>query len=203
MKKYLLVQNITKTYKGQIVVDSFSLEADLGEIVCLVGKNGAGKSTILKMIAGITKPTSGTILVDGLSKKTDPIAYTKKVAYMPDDFQLRQPLSVKEFLQFYRTMRQSKISIDFVLEQVGLLHKANERISSLSKGMGQRLMLATMLLSEAKVLLLDEPTNGLDEEWTERFQRIISSFKEEKRTIIFSTHDQKIVEKLANQIIKI
>lgn len=200
----LQMNDIAKKYKKHFIIDSFSLQVRKGEIVSLLGKNGAGKSTILKMIAGIIKPTRGVILVDGSSIKENRLNYAKKIAYMPDNFKFPATLTVYEFLKFYSQLRLANIkNIDTVLTKVGLVEKRNVKASSLSKGMGQRLLLATLLLSDAQLYLLDEPTNGLDEHWINEFQTMIMSLKKENKTIIFSTHDDRVAKKLSDQMIYI
>lgn len=198
------MKNVGKTYKKEQIIKSFSLKVNRGEIVALLGKNGAGKSTIIKMIAGIIKPSEGEISIDGHSLKESRIEYAKKVAYMPDHFRFPQTLTVYEFVKFYSSLRTRNVQkMDSVLEMVGLSEKRKEKTSSLSKGMGQRLLLATLLLSDAQLLLLDEPTNGLDVDWVERFKEIMQMLKNEGRTVLFSTHDKEVAGTLSDFIVYI
>lgn len=200
----LFVDNVTKKYKHLTVFESFSMQAAKGEIVALVGKNGAGKSTLIKMIAGIVRPTEGDILVDGISVKSNRLRYAEKIAYMPDYFRFPKQLTVEEFLTFYCRLRNADVkTLSKIIEKVGLSEKRKAKTASLSKGMGQRLMLAALLMSDAKLYLLDEPTNGLDDEWTHRFVEMMKELKSQKRTIVFSTHDREIANRLSDKIVPI
>jgi ABC-type multidrug transport system ATPase subunit len=197
----LKIKNLTKTFKKTEVLSPFSLELESGQIAVLVGGNGAGKSTIIKMIGGIFQPTSGEINVCGISYQDREI-YTRKIAYMPDDFQFPSGLSVKEWLSFYaKLVNAPNEATEKALRLVGLDSKKNEKVGHLSKGMRQRLLFAQVYIREAKLLLLDEPTNGLDPYWVATFVDILKKMREENKTIIMSTHHLDIASEVADVII--
>lgn len=198
------MKDVTKRYKKQVVIDRFQLAAAPGEIIALHGPNGAGKSTVIKMISGIVRPTAGTIRVNGYSADKHRKLYAREISYMPDDFQFQQKLTVMEFLQFYAKMRQvSRRQVVEALARVGLLSKQDSYVSTLSKGMGQRLLLAQVLFSGASLLLLDEPTNGLDDRWLDNLKQILLDCKQQKKTVIFSTHLRSFAEDIGDRIISV
>lgn len=203
-KRILTMKNVRKRYKKRIAIDDFHLTADEGELIALYGPNGAGKSTIIKMISGVTQPTSGVIKVNGYHLQKHRKQYARNVSYMPDDFQLQQRLTVVEFLQFYANLRGvSQQSVLTSIEQVGLSSKKDDYVSTLSKGMGQRLLLAQVLFSQASLLLLDEPTNGLDDEWLTNLKTILLELKSQKKTVIFSTHLHAFATEIGDRVVRI
>lgn len=197
----LEIKNITKTFQKKTVLSPFSLQLDEGQIGVLVGGNGAGKSTIIKMIAGIFQPTSGGISVGGLGVQ-DRKNYPKKISYMPDDFQFPNGLTVKEWLSFHAKLcRAPKQQTEKALQVVGLDAKQNEKVGHLSKGMRQRLLFAQAYVRDASLVLLDEPTNGLDPYWVSTFADILLQMRSEKKTILLSTHQLDVASTLADVII--
>lgn len=203
-RPFLHVDNVTKRYKKKTVVQQFQLTAHIGELIGLYGPNGAGKSTIIKMICGIVPPTSGTITVNGHTLKRKRTQYARYVSYMPDHFHFRQPLTVMEFLMFYARLRQvPKSEVIAAMEQVGLIDKKDEYVSTLSKGMGQRLLFAQTLFSGAPLIVLDEPTNGLDDEWLIKLKQLLRQLKAEQKTVIFSTHLLSFAQEVSDRLIKI
>lgn len=200
----LTMRNVTKRFKKRVVIESFNLEVSAGELVSLYGPNGVGKSTLMKMIAGIITPTSGTIEVKGYTSQSDRIAYAKNVSYMPDHFQFQQRLTLMEFLTYYAKLRGvSEEEVLQALERVGLADQRQQYVHTLSKGMGQRLLFAQLLFSGASVLLLDEPTNGLDEHWLEQLADQLHQFKQQGKAIILSTHMRSFASELADRMIEL
>ncbi|AGK56126.1 ABC transporter ATP-binding protein [Bacillus sp. 1NLA3E] len=197
----LEIKNITKTFQKEEVLSPFSLQLDEGQICVLVGGNGAGKSTIIKMIGGIFQPTGGEISVCGLGVQ-DRKNYPNKIGYMPDDFQFPNGLTVKEWLSFHAKLcRVPKQQTEKALQLVGLSKKQNETVAHLSKGMRQRLLFAQAYIRNASLLLLDEPTNGLDPYWVSTFADILLQLRSEKRTILLSTHQLDVAATIADIII--
>lgn len=203
-KPLLIVDQLSKRYKKHLVVDQFHLQAQRGEVIGLYGPNGAGKSTIIKLISGIIYPTAGKILVNGYDSVRHKKRYAQEISYMPDHFQFRQPLTVLEFLQFYARLRRMDLGKVFAaLDRVGLISKKDAPIHTLSKGMGQRLLLAQTLFSGASLILLDEPTNGLDDEWLTNLKTIIVELKAENKTVIFSTHLHSFAAGVSDRMISV
>lgn len=195
------IRNISKTVKGQTIVHPIQFKLYKGQIMALCGGNGAGKSTILRMIVGILRPDGGTIRVSGLEGSHNRQAFVKNIGYMPDDFDFGSKLSAKETLYFYAAIKKvSKARADELLELVGLSDVRNKKVSSFSKGMRQRLLFAQALLASPPLLVLDEPTNGLDPYWMQEFVDLIGKLKQSRQTVIFSTHHLQIAEETADHV---
>lgn len=201
-EKILEISNLSKSIKGRTIVQPFSLELEAGQVLALCGGNGAGKSTILRMIAGIMQPTSGTVRVCGFEWKRQRKAFAERLGYMPDDFQFGQSLTARETIYFYAGLRGvSRAKADETLERVGLTADRDKHVSSFSKGMRQRLLFAQALLGDPSLLILDEPTNGLDPYWMQSFVSLVNSVKNSGKSVIFSTHNLQAAEETADQIV--
>jgi ABC-type multidrug transport system ATPase subunit len=202
MEDYIVVSQVNKTIKGQVIVQDVSFQIPQGSIVGLCGGNGAGKSTILRLIAGILQPTSGEITVNRRHWKTDREIFAAQMGYMPDDFQFPQGMTAKEMLSFWAALRKvPEGRVQEVLELVGLADKQTKRVSTFSKGMKQRVLFVQSILAEPPLLLMDEPTNGLDPYWIKEFVKLIRQVKQEGQTVLFSTHQLDVAEELADYVI--
>ena len=203
MDKPLLLQinEVSKTYDKTCVVNSFTLNQEASEIIALCGGNGAGKSTIIKMVTGIIQPTTGSIKVSGFEWQKKRIDYANQIGYMPDDFHFQQALSVGEFLHFYASLKKAEKNVLETLQLVGLSEHKNKLITKLSKGMRQRLLLAQALVAKPKLVVLDEPTNGLDPHWVQTFCEILLSIKQTNQGVLFSTHNLAVAEKVADKVL--
>lgn len=203
MANYFVEMNeVSKTIKKQRIVHPFDLQLEQGRVLALCGANGAGKSTIIRMIAGIAQPTSGTITLDGMQWNKQRKAYAELMGYMPDDFTFGTALSAWETLRFYAALRQvDSDRVREAMELVDLYDVRAKSVSTFSKGMRQRLMFAQAILAKPKLLLLDEPTNGLDPYWMGMFAELIHTIKAEGTTIIFSTHQLNIADEAADEAV--
>ncbi|WP_282936299.1 ABC transporter ATP-binding protein [Paenibacillus sp. RC67] len=201
-KPVLLLEKVTKRIDKQQIIHSVDFNLCQGQALALCGGNGAGKSTILRMIAGILQPSSGTIEVNGFSWKQNRQGYAEQIGYMPDDYLFGQGLSAEETLMFWASLRKvSKDRVREILRIVGLYKVKSKSVSSFSKGMRQRLLFAQALLTKPPVLIMDEPTNGLDPYWLESFISLVRSAKQEGHAVIFSTHQLQIAEAVADQVV--
>lgn len=203
MGKYFLeMRQVGKSIKKQRVVHPFDLNVEKGRVLALCGANGAGKSTIIRMIAGITQPTSGTIKLAGLQWHKQRKAYAELLGYMPDDFTFGTALSAWETMCFYAALRHvERERVREVMELVELYDVRTKSVATFSKGMRQRLMFAQAILAKPQLLLLDEPTNGLDPYWMGMFAELIHTLKTTGTTIVFSTHQLNIAEEAADEAI--
>ena len=200
----LIMEKVSKHYKRKKVIDSFNLQVQRGELITLYGPNGVGKSTLIKMISGFIQPDFGSIMVNGQTIKNNRKRYAKEVAYMPDDFQFPQQFTVMEFLMYYASLRQvPKEKVMDTLKKVGLIDKKDDYLSTLSKGMRQRVLFGQTIFSNASLLLLDEPTNGLDEEWLINLKKLLLMIKKENKSVIFSTHNEHFATKISDYIVHI
>ena len=182
----LKTTELTKSFKGQIVVNRISLSIERNSVYGLLGPNGAGKSTILKMIAGIFKPTSGRIEVDGHDWSRNDL---KEIGALIENPPLYDNLSAYENLKV-RTLALglSDEQISKVLTTVQLTNTGKKKAGQFSLGMKQRLGIALALLAHPKLLILDEPTNGLDPIGIQDLRELIRSFSAKGITTILSSH---------------
>ncbi|UNK18187.1 heme ABC exporter ATP-binding protein CcmA [Paenibacillus sp. N3/727] len=200
--KVLQLEEVTKIIKTQTIVQPVSFSLEPGDVLALCGGNGAGKSTILRMITGIVKPTAGTIRVNGLQWAKDRKTYADSIGYMPDDFQFGDALTAQETLQFYASLRNApKERVTELLQMTGLKEFRHKKVSAYSKGMRQRLLFAQAMLARPPLLILDEPTNGLDPYWMDSFSTLVRQNAKEGQTIVFSTHQLNVAEQTADQVI--
>lgn len=189
----LKAQNLSKTYGKKQVLSSTDLSINKGECVVFCGGNGAGKSTLIKLLTGIEKPSSG--IIQFLTSKK------KSFGYMPDHMNFPGELSPIEVLMYYRTfVDASKEKMMEVIKKVGLWEVRNQKISSFSKGMSQRVNLAQALLSDVDVYIFDEPTNGLDPYWVIEFKNIIKDLTNNGKTVILSSHIMRDVAEISDRV---
>lgn len=196
------IANLSKKVRHKQLLESLNYRLDKGKVLALCGGNGAGKSTLIRLIIGLIKPTTGSVKINGMDYRQQKNEFLQQFGYMPDDFQFQKSITAKETILFYAKLKKipKELAIE-TLEKVGLSEKQNEKVGTFSKGMKQRLLLAQALLANPSVLILDEPTNGLDPYWMNELSKIIIDAKESGQTVIFSTHDLHIAEKVADEVI--
>lgn len=196
-------QNLSKAYKGVQALKDFTLKLTPG-ILGLLGPNGADKSTLMRMLATITKPTEGTILWNGQDAVKDPEAIRSVLGYLPEDFGVYPNLSAQEFLEYMAAIKgmsgkKARQKISDLLDLVNLHDAAHRPLGGYSGGMRQRVGIAQALLNDPQLLIVDEPTVGLDPEERVRFRNLLSDLAGE-RIIILSTHIVSDVEATATDI---
>jgi len=198
----LVMEHVRKSMRRQEVIKDFTLQAEAGRVIALLGGNGAGKSTILRMIAGILHPDAGEIRVGGLRWKDGRLRYAERVGYMPDDYRFPGGLTAMETMTFWAKLRGlPKSRAAEALAEVGLSDTGTKPVASFSKGMRQRVLFAQALLARPPLVLLDEPTNGLDPFWMESFIRLVREAAGRGQTVLFSTHQLEIAEAAADRIV--
>ncbi len=193
---------LTKKYKNLTAVDSLDLSVRQGELVALLGVNGAGKTTTIKMLTGLTRPTSGDALLNGKSVLTDLPAVKKMIAVSPQETAVAPGLTVKENLRLMAgvhslpgdTGRVARLIDRFDLHEV-----ADKRAGKLSGGWQRRLSIAMALVTDPQILFLDEPTLGLDVLARRRLWDMISALKG-KMTVILTTHYMEEAETLSDRV---
>lgn len=201
----LEVQRLVKQYKQFRAVDDLSFTISPGEIVGLLGPNGAGKTTALRCIAGILRPTSGSILINGHDVVHDQAKAKSGLAFVPEVPSLYELLTVDEHLRFiamcFNTLDvYERLSVT-LLERYDLLEKKDELVATLSKGMRQKLSVACALIHNANVLLLDEPLIGIDPEGAKELKDEIIRARNDGAAILISTHLLDTAEKLCDRVI--
>jgi ABC-2 type transport system ATP-binding protein len=198
------VESLTKVYGDFEAVRGLSFHVAPGEILGLVGPNGAGKTTTLRSIAGIIVPTTGTIRVGGEDIVTAPERAKALLAFIPDEPQLFEHLTVEEHLRFigrlYRVANAPAL-IDPLLREMELLEKRNVLPTALSRGMRQKLAIACGLLHSPSALLLDEPLTGLDPAGMRRMKSTIMSRARAGVAVVLSSHLLHLVEELCTRLL--
>jgi ABC-2 type transport system ATP-binding protein len=197
---------VTKRYRGLLAVDRISFSVSRGEVLGYLGPNGSGKSTTINMVVGLLEPSSGSILLDGHSQDDDPIAYKRRIGYVPEEPYLYTHLTATEYLVLVGRLRgMSQVRLDrSVPELLRLFLLWESRYSTLagySKGMRQRVLLAAALLHNPELLVLDEPFSGLDVNASLLFRALLGMFAAEGRMILFSTHRFDMVEKVCSRAV--
>jgi ABC-2 type transport system ATP-binding protein len=197
--------NLTKDYGTTIAVNNLNLHVASGEIYGFIGPNGAGKTTTIRMMGGIIEPSSGSIIIDGIDMKKNPVAAKKIIGVVPDRPFLYEKLTGAEFLKFiadiYEVDAQSvRRRSDNLLRQFALRDWANEIIEAYSHGMKQRLIIAAALMHDPKILVVDEPMVGLDPFAVRMVKDIFKDLAAKNVAIFVSTHTLSIAEDLCDRI---
>jgi len=188
-----------------LALDEVSFKVNSGEIVGFLGPNGAGKSTTMKIISCFIKPSSGNVLVDGISIHEDEIAVKNKIGYLPENNPLYEDMYVRESIAFIAQIHKVDNvtnSVEEVIEKVGLSKEAHKKIGQLSKGYQQRVGIAQAIVHDPEVLILDEPTSGLDPNQLEDIRALIKELGKNK-TVMLSTHIMQEVESICDRIVVI
>ncbi len=196
--------DVTKLYGRLKAVEGLSFHVSAGEIVGLIGPNGAGKTTTLRCVAGIQRPSAGTISIDGHDVVADPIESKRRLAFVPDEPQLFEYLTVTEHLRLVGRLYQVpevERSIALLLEQLELAEKASALPSELSRGMRQKLAVACALLHEPVALLFDEPLTGLDPLGIRRMKQTILACARRGAAVVVSSHLLHLVEEICGRIV--
>lgn len=191
MKTIVKITDLRKNFGHEQALKGIQFEIKSGEIFGLLGPSGSGKTTTIKLLTGELEPTSGS--VEALGFKSDMFGrteYLEKLGVLSDKSALYDRLTVADNLELYRKLYSTdKKKIDEVLEAVGLLEQKNKRVSKLSKGMKQRILLCKAVLHAPPLLLLDEPTSALDPNTRERIHEMLLKLRESGTTILLTTHD--------------
>lgn len=197
------INNVSKTYAGNNVLNNINLQINSGECIVLIGHNGAGKTTLMKLMLGLTRPTSGEIKVLGhnpaFSANT---AQYQSLGYLPESVAFHEAMTGRELMHFYSRLKAlPRTECNHLLELVGLQAAADRRIGTYSKGMRQRLGLAQAMLGKPQLLFLDEPTTGLDPQLRQQFYELIEQLHRQGTTSIISSHALNEVEARADRFI--
>lgn len=199
----LEIRNVVKKYGMNVTaVNDVSLQLQRG-VVGLIGHNGAGKTSLMQMIATLTKPSSGQIVFQGIDILKHPDAIRTCLGFLPQDFGVYPNLSALEFMQYFAALKgvRDPERIHYLLELVNLTEHAQRSASAsaFSGGMRRRLGIAQALLNDPDILVVDEPTAGLDPEERLRFRNLLSELGNEK-LVIMSTHIVSDVESVASEL---
>lgn len=185
---------LTKSYGERKALDSLHLKIEPGEIVCLLGANGAGKTTTINLFLNFIAPTSGRALVNGVDVTEQPLETKKHLAYIPEQVNLYGNLTGLENLEYFATLASGapmeRGALRATLRSVDLPEGAEDRkVSTYSKGMRQKVVIAIAIAKQAKAFLLDEPTSGLDPKASNEFSRLLRQLAGDGAAILMATHD--------------
>jgi ABC-2 type transport system ATP-binding protein len=198
MSSYLQISGLTKRYGSVCALAGVELTVARGSVLAVLGPNGAGKSTLFGCLLGLTRPTSGNILMDG---RTMTDADRAGIGYVAERVALYPQRTLSENSSFFARLKGKSLdAMNLALKRVGLEEVKDQKVSQISKGMLQRLGLAIALCGEPELLVLDEPFNGLDPALLETLQTILAEERERGATVLVSTHTISAVEPLATHV---
>ena len=196
--------NLTKRYETTLAVDALSLGIPDGAVYGFLGPNGAGKTTTMRMLTGLTQPTSGTGTVAGVSI-TDRDGLRPHIGYLPEEPPLYEQATANEQLEYIAGLRDlpeesTRARIDTLLKELDLRTDAATRIADYSKGMRQKVAYIQAILHEPNVIFLDEPTSGLDPRAARTIRKMIQDLSDRGKTVLLSTHILSVVEEVADTV---
>jgi ABC-2 type transport system ATP-binding protein len=199
----VVLDHVTKTFGKHTAVNDLSLQVPDNTIYGFIGPNGSGKTTTLRMIVRILHPDTGSIRVLGEESWN---AANDRVAYLPEERGLYKQMKVRDVLRFYAELkgcRDNRAAIDAWLERMGLAAWADKKVEALSKGMAQKVQFIATVVAGPQLVLLDEPFSGLDPINAEVLRQAVLDLKRAGTTVIFSTHDMAVAEKMCDFIFMI
>lgn len=200
------IKNVSKTYNGtKKTLENITFNVNDGEIFAFIGRNGAGKTTMIKLIVGILDFESGEILINGKSIKESPIECKKDIAYVPDNPDLYENMKAIDFINFICDMYNTPLitrreNIAKYSKMFEIENNLNDDISSFSHGMKQKVALISALAHNPKVLIMDEPFVGLDPKAVYDMKELMKQMAKEGKTVFFSTHILDVAEKLCDRV---
>ncbi len=198
------LENVTKRYDDTTVVDRLNLQIHSGEIVGLIGHNGAGKSTTMKMVAGLVEPTSGKVLVMGQDMQKGGTQVKQRIGYLPEESPLYEAMTAEQYLLFFSELYQmprpkALKRIDQLLSSLDLAEKT-KLTGEFSKGMKRKTAIARALLHDPDLLILDEPNSGLDPLTSFFIINYLKTLRREGKTILLSAHNLFHVETICDRV---
>ena len=197
-------RNVSKIYGDKIALDNLTMTIDSGEIVGLIGHNGAGKSTTIKSLVSVIKPDGGEILVDGQSLDFERLSIKKKIAYVADSPDLFLRLTAHEYwsliISAYELDEGEQARLDSLLDLFDFKQNRYQIIESMSHGMRQKVFVIGALLSNPDIWVLDEPLTGLDPQAAYDLKQLMRRHANEGNTVLFSTHVLEVAEQICDRL---
>ncbi len=206
--KAIKISNLQKAYGSSLVLKDVNLEVDSGEIIGYIGPNGAGKSTTIKILIGMIPDYAGSVEVMGLDVKANPLEVKRLIGYVPENASLYDTLSPMEYLRFLGSLYeletdQIEEKATELLRLFALYDQRDDRMTTFSKGMKQKVLLISGILHNPEVIFLDEPLSGLDANAVILVKEILAQLKHAGKTIFYSSHIMDVVEKISDRIVLI
>ncbi len=201
----ICVDGLTRRYGEFLALDDVSFQIGQGEVVGLLGHNGAGKTTLMKILTGFLEPDAGRVEIDTLNLQVARLAVQKKIGYLPENCPVYPEMTVIDYLRYsagLHDIASAKVNqrVLQAIERTALMEKATAVITTLSRGLRQRVGVAQAILHEPQILILDEPTNGLDPSQIHHMRDLIKTLAETS-TIIISTHILQEVQAMCDRVI--
>jgi len=202
----LEVTGLTKTYGGILALNDVSFTAAPGQVIGFLGPNGSGKTTCIRMLTGLLRPTRGRVCWQGIDIQDQLLAYQARVGYVPEEPKLYAYLTAPEYLELVGGLRDLPRSvvirrIDRYLELFDLDTDRHAPLSSFSKGMRQKVLIAAALLHDPDLVVLDEPCSGLDVASTLVLRTIVRTLAEQGKVVVYSSHVLDMVEKVCSDVL--
>ena len=199
------LNNLTKKFGDLVAVDDLSLKVERGELFAVLGPNAAGKTTLIRVLAGLLKPSAGTARVAGYDVQADPLEARRRLAYVPDFPFLYDKLSAWEFFRFTGQLFQVpdariEASAQELIARFHLAEFVNLPIESLSHGTRQRVAIVSALLHDPEVFVIDEPMVGLDPQHARVVKDVLKERSRQGMTVLVSTHQLNVAEEMADRI---
>jgi len=205
MANVIEIENVTKTFGQHVAVNHLSLSVPEGSIYGFIGPNGSGKTTTIRMIMRIYHPDSGSGVIRVLGQESCGAA-NDRVGYLPEERGLYRKMKVRDVLRFYAELkgrRDFKTVVNDWLERMSLTDWANKKVEQLSKGMAQKVQFIAAVIAEPELIILDEPFTGLDPVNADVLRDAVLDLRKRGATIIFSTHDMSVAERMCDFIFMI
>ena len=205
MSNILEVKDLVKKYDDFTAVKGITFDIKEGEIFSLLGPNGAGKTTTISMLSTLYSPTSGDATIGGHSISKDPMAVKQVIGVVPQDLALYEDLTAKENLVFWGQMyglsgKALNSRVDEVLDQIGLVDKAKNRVKTYSGGMKRRVNIGVGLLHKPRLLFMDEPTVGIDPQSRRAILDTVKDLNKQGMTVLYTTHYMEEAAELSNRV---
>ncbi|HSR53144.1 MAG TPA: ABC transporter ATP-binding protein [Acidobacteriota bacterium] len=199
-------QQLTRRFGDKVALRDLDLKVEPGEILGFLGPNGAGKTTTVKILTGLLEPSSGTARVAGFDVVEQPLEVKKRIGYVPESGALYENLTGGEYLELVGQLHHLDPSglqrrIDELLGLFGLRGERDQRMTGYSKGMKQKVLIASALLNKPEVLFLDEPLNGIDANAAMIVKELLKKLAGQGKTIFFSSHVLEVVERMCTRIV--
>lgn len=208
MQPIITIKNLVKKYGDKTVLNNINLEVYPGQVIGYIGPNGAGKSTTVKVLTGIIQDYEGEVNVAGMELKSNILEVKKRIGYVPELAELYDLLTPREYLSFTGTLYNMPAQLIEertlkILDSFGLAENVDQRMDSFSKGMRQKVLLASGLLHNPSIVILDEPLSGLDANAVILVKELLQLLKQEGKTIFYCSHMMDVVEKVSDRIVLI